>query len=264
MDMQLKGKNAVITGSTYGIGYAIAESLAKEGVDVCITGRSRKTVNDAVNKIKEVNPDTNPVGVEADCATPEGLKRVTETTQKADILINNLGIYERKPFFEIEDADWAHLFDVNVMSGVRFTRYYVPKMVTQGWGRVIFVSSESGLMIPPEMIHYGFSKTAQLSISRGLAMSLSGTGVTVNALLPGPTRTDTTEKQRRDRAAEWGISLQQLEEEFFEKFRPTSIIKRFADAKEVAPLAVYLCSPLSSLTTGATLMVEGGIVNQIN
>ena len=149
------------------------------------------------------------------------------------------------------------------MSGVRFARFYTPKMVNRKWGRVIFVSSESGLMIPPEMIHYGFSKSAQLSISRGLAMSLSGTGVTVNALLPGPTRTDTTERQRRERADDWGITLEQLEEEFFEKFRPTSITKRFAEAKEVAPLAVYLSSPLSSLTTGATLRVEGGIVNQI-
>ena len=149
------------------------------------------------------------------------------------------------------------------MSGIRFSRFYTPKMVANKWGRVIFVSSESGLMIPPEMIHYGFSKSAQLSISRGLAMSLSGTGVTVNALLPGPTRTDTTEKQRKERAQDWGISLETLEREFFEKFRPTSVIQRFAEAEEVAPMAVYLCSPLSALTTGATLRVEGGIVNQI-
>ncbi len=155
------------------------------------------------------------------------------------------------------------MFEVNVMSGVRFTRFYTPKMVERKWGRVIFVSSESGLSIPPEMIHYGFSKTAQLSISRGLAIALSGTGVTVNSLLPGPTRTDTTEKMRKDRASQAGISLQQLESEFFDRVRPSSIIKSFAEVDEVAPLAVYLCSPLSAITTGAALRVEGGIVNQI-
>lgn len=263
MDMQLQGKKALITGSTYGIGYAIAEALAEEGVDVVITGRYQETVTSAVEKIKAINSQTKPIGISADCTTPYGCQSVFDAVPKVDILINNLGIYERKQFFEIDDTDWTRLFEINVMSGVRFTRFYTPKMVSQQWGRVIFISSESGLMIPPEMIHYGFSKSAQLSISRGLAMSLSGTGVTVNALLPGPTRTDTTEQQRRERADDWGISLEQLEQEFFEKFRPTSIIKRFAEAKEVAPLAVYLCSPLSALTTGAALRVEGGIVNQI-
>jgi NAD(P)-dependent dehydrogenase (short-subunit alcohol dehydrogenase family) len=252
MDMQLQGKKALITGSTYGIGYAIAEALAKEGVDVVITGRYQETVTSAVEKIKAINSQTKPIGISADCTTPDGCQSVFDAVPKVDILINNLGIYERKQFFEIDDTDWTRLFEINVMSGVRFTRFYTPKMVTQEWGRVIFISSESGLMIPPEMIHYGFSKSAQLSISRGLAMSLSGTGVTV------------TEQQRRERANDWGISLEQLEQEFFEKFRPTSIIKRFAEAKEVAPLAVYLCSPLSALTTGAALRVEGGIVNQIN
>ncbi|MDA0237361.1 MAG: SDR family NAD(P)-dependent oxidoreductase [Proteobacteria bacterium] len=263
MDMQLQGKKALITGSTYGIGYAIAESLAMEGVDVVITGRHQETVTSAIKKIKGINCKTNPIGISADCSTLEGCQSVFDTVPKVDILINNLGIYERKSFFEINDTDWARLFEINVLSGIRFTRFYTPKMVSQEWGRIIFISSESGLMIPPDMIHYGFSKSAQLSISRGLAMSLSGTGVTVNALLPGPTRTETTEQQRRDRANEWGISLEQLEQEFFNKVRPTSIIKRFAEAKEVAPLAVYLCSPLSALTTGAALRVDGGIVNQI-
>lgn len=263
MDMQLSGKKALITGSTYGIGYAIAEALAKEGANVIITGRHQDSVDTAVDKLKRINPKTKPKGISADCATIVGCQKVFDAEPEVDILINNLGIYERKTFFEIEDSDWTHFFEVNVMSGVRFARFYIPNMVTKEWGRVIFVSSESGLMIPPEMIHYGFSKSAQLSISRGLAMSLSGTGVTVNALLPGPTRTDTTERQRRERAKDWGISLEQLEQEFFEKFRPTSITRRFAEATEVAPLAVYLSSPLSALTTGATLRVEGGIVNQI-
>jgi NAD(P)-dependent dehydrogenase (short-subunit alcohol dehydrogenase family) len=263
MDMQLSGKKALITGSTYGIGYAIAEALTKEGANVVITGRHQNSVDSAVGKLKRINSKTEPTGLCADCASIDGCQKVFDTVPEVDILINNLGIYERKNFLEIDDSDWTRFFEVNVMSGVRFARFYTPKMVNRKWGRVIFVSSESGLMIPPEMIHYGFSKSAQLSISRGLAMSLSGTGVTVNALLPGPTRTDTTERQRRERADDWGITLEQLEEEFFEKFRPTSITKRFAEAKEVAPLAVYLSSPLSSLTTGATLRVEGGIVNQI-
>jgi len=263
MDMQLDGKKALITGSTYGIGYAIAEALAKEGANVVITGRSQTRVDEAIDKINTLDRKTAPVGIVADCTTREGCESVFNKISEVEILINNLGVYERKPFFEIEDDDWERLFNVNVMSGIRFTRFYTPKMVEKNWGRVIFVSSESGLSIPPEMIHYGFSKSAQLSISRGLAMSLTGTGVTVNALLPGPTRTDTTERQRRERAKEWGISLEELEQEFFEKYRSTSIIQRFAEAHEVAPLAVYLCSPLSALTTGATLRVEGGIVNQI-
>lgn len=263
MDMQLKGKKALITGSTYGIGYAIAEALTKEGADVVVTGRNQESVHNAVEKLKKINSKIKPAGVSADCTTLGGCQKVFNAVPKVDILINNLGIYERKPFFEIEDSDWTRFFEVNVMSGVRFARFYTPKMIEKKWGRVIFVSSESGLMIPPEMIHYGVSKSAQLSISRGLAMSLSGTGVTVNALLPGPTRTDTTERQRRERAEDWGISVDQLEKEFFEKYRPTSITKRFAEATEVAPLAVYLCSPLSAMTTGATLRVEGGIVNQI-
>ena len=263
MDMQLSGKKALVTGSTYGIGYAIAEALTKEGANVVITGRHQESVLNAVAQLKNINADTEPTGLKADCTTTDGCQQIFDAVPEVDILINNLGIYERKSFFEIEDSDWTRFFEVNVMSGVRFTRFYTPKMVKKKWGRVIFVSSESGLMIPPDMIHYGFSKSAQLSISRGLAISLSGTGVTVNALLPGPTRTDTTERQRRERADNWGISIEQLEKEFFEKFRPTSITKRFATASEVAPLAVYLSSPLSALTTGATLRVEGGIVNQI-
>ncbi len=263
MDMQLTDRRALITGSTSGIGYGIARALAAEGAQVIITGRTQARVDAAVAKLKQEVPGAKAQGIAADCASAAGAEAVFAQVPDTDILVNNLGIYERKPFFEIPDEDWSRMFEVNVMSGVRFARFYTPKMVERKWGRVIFVSSESGLNIPPEMIHYGFSKTAQLSISRGLAMALSGTGVTVNSLLPGPTRTDTTESQRKERAAAAGIPVQQLEKEFFEKFRPSSIIKRFADIDEVAPLAVYLCSPLSAITTGAALRVEGGIVNQI-
>ncbi len=263
MDMQLNGRRALITGSTSGIGYAIARALAAEGAHVTLTGRTQQRVDDALAQLQQEIPEAKADGVAADCATAAGARKVFDQVPETEILVNNLGIYERKSFFEIPDEDWERMFEVNVMSGVRFTRFYTPKMVERKWGRVIFVSSESGLNIPPEMIHYGFSKTAQLSISRGLAMALSGTGVTVNSLLPGPTRTDTTQRQRKERAAVAGISVQQLEKEFFEKSRPSSIIKRFAEVDEAAPLAVYLCSPLSAITTGAALRVEGGIVNQI-
>ena len=263
MDMQLRNRRALITGSTSGIGYAIARALAAEGAHVTLTGRTQARVDQALAKMKKEVPNANAYGIAADCATVAGAEAVFATVPDTEILVNNLGIYERKSFFKIPDEDWERLFEVNVMSGVRFTRFYTPKMVERKWGRVIFVSSESGLNIPPEMIHYGFSKTAQLSISRGLAVALAGTGVTVNALLPGPTHTDNSDEMRKQRAAEAGISMEQLEKQFFDRFRPSSILKRFADADEVAPLAVYLCSPLSALTTGAALRVEGGIVNQI-
>jgi NAD(P)-dependent dehydrogenase (short-subunit alcohol dehydrogenase family) len=263
MDLQLEGRRALVTGSTAGIGFAIARGLAAEGARVTVTGRTQANVDAALKGIRESVPGAQVDGIAADCASANGAQAVFARLPEVEILVNNLGIYERKSFFEIPDEDWLRLFEVNVMSGVRFSRRYMPAMVKRGWGRVLFVSSESGLNIPPEMIHYGMTKTAQLSIARGLAIEAAGTGVTVNTLLPGPTRTENTERIRADRAKAAGMTVEQLEKDFFVTFRPSSLLKRFASVDEVAPMAVYLCSPLASATTGAALRVEGGIVNQI-
>jgi NAD(P)-dependent dehydrogenase (short-subunit alcohol dehydrogenase family) len=263
MDLGLAGRRALVTGSTAGIGYAIARGLAAEGARVAITGRTQGSVDGALARLRKDLPKAEAEGVAADCATAAGAETVFARVADVDILVNNLGIYERKPFFEIPDSDWTRLFEVNVMSGIRFSRRYAPAMAKRGWGRIIFVSSESGLNIPKEMIHYGMTKTAQLSISHGLAMELACTGVTVNALLPGPTRTETTDRLRAERARAAGKTVAEIEEGFFRDFRPTSLVKRFTSAEEVANLAVYLCGTVSSATSGAALRVDGGVVNQI-
>jgi NAD(P)-dependent dehydrogenase (short-subunit alcohol dehydrogenase family) len=263
MDLQLNNRRALITGSTGGIGYAIAQGLAVEGAQVVITGRTQASVDAALARLAKAAPNTKAEGVAADCATVAGAEAVFARVPDVDILVNNLGIYERKPFFEIPDADWTRLFEVNVLSGVRFSRRYAPAMAKRGWGRVLFISSESALNIPREMIHYGMTKTAQLSIAHGLAIELEGTGVTVNTVLPGPTRTENTEKLRAQRAQAAGVSVAELEKDFFVSFRPTSLLKRFTSAEEVANLAVYLCSPLASATSGAAMRADGGVVNQI-
>ena len=263
MDLGISGKRALVTGSTGGIGYAIAQGLAAEGAEVVIAGRTQASVDGALKRLRDAVPSARVTALVADCATAAGAQTVFASVPDLDILVNNLGIYGRKPAFEITDEEWRHIFEVNVMSGVRFARRYAPDMARRGWGRVVFVSSESALNIPKEMIHYGMTKTAQLSIMRGMAMELAGTGVTVNALLPGPTHTETTDRLRADRAKAAGITVAQIEADFFANFRPTSLLRRFTSAEEVAALGVYLCSAAASGTSGSAMRVDGGVVNQI-
>lgn len=265
MDLQLSDKTALVTGSSAGIGFAIAELLLKEGATVYVNGRTQKRVDEAVSKltISTKCADGKLKGVVADLGSAEGVKSLTKTLPEIDILINNVGIYEPMPFLEITDEMWTKTFDVNVMSGVRLSRQYLAGMLKRNWGRIIFISSESGVNIPVEMIHYGVSKTAQLAIARGLAETTAGTNVTVNSVLPGPTASEGVEEFVENMARAGNTDKQSVEKEFFEKVRPSSLIKRFASSEEVANLVVYVASPLSSATNGAALRVEGGCVRSI-
>jgi NAD(P)-dependent dehydrogenase (short-subunit alcohol dehydrogenase family) len=264
MDLQLNGKTALVTGSTAGIGLAIATLLAAEGAAVIINGRTRQRIDQAINDIRKAHSRANISGIDADVSTAAGCEKLIAAVGKTDILVNNAGIFEPKPFVEIPDADWDRLFQTNVMSGIRLSRFYLPKMLKQNWGRIIFISSESALQPPPEMIHYGLTKTAQLAISRGLAEMTIGTNVTVNSILPGPTASEGVEAFVSKLAKGQNISEKEMEKQFFKTGRPTSLLQRFATSEEVANLVAYVCSPLSSATNGAALRVDGGVVRSIS
>jgi NAD(P)-dependent dehydrogenase (short-subunit alcohol dehydrogenase family) len=263
MNLQLEGKTAVITGSTAGIGFAAALALAREGASVVVNGRTQDRVDAAVWRIRSALPEPKVRGVAADLSTSEGVGRLVEDVALCDILVNNLGIFEPKPFLEIRDEDWFRFFQVNVMSGVRLSRAYLPGMVERGFGRIVFVSSESGVQIPAEMIHYGMTKTAQIAVARGIAESVAGTGVTVNTVLPGPTASEGVGAFVEELAKTRGQSREAVEAEFFRTTRPTSLIKRFLTPEEVASMIAYLASPLAAGTTGAALRVDGGVVRAI-
>lgn len=258
MDLKLTELCALVTGSSKGIGRAIAQALATEGARVIITGRSAESVAAAQAEIKRQLPQANIEGFAGDLSNVAATNELARRFPQVDILVNNLGIYEAKPFAEIPDEDWFRLFETNVMSGVRLARSYLPAMRERDWGRVIFISSESAIQIPTEMIHYGMTKTALLAISRGLAETCVGTGVTVNAVLPGPTRSAGVEEFVA--SLSHGQPFAEFEREFFRSVRPTSLLQRFALPEEVANMVVYLCSPLASATNGAALRVDGGVV----
>jgi NAD(P)-dependent dehydrogenase (short-subunit alcohol dehydrogenase family) len=264
MDFKLRGKRAFVSASTAGIGFAIARGLAAEGAEVIVNGRTAARVAHAVQAVKDGGLANAPVeGVVADLGSAAGCESVIQRFPRIDILINNLGIFEPKPFAQITDDDWLRFFETNVLSGIRLSRAYLPEMVQRGWGRVIFISSESGLHIPPEMVHYGMTKTAQLAVSRGLAESVAGSGVTINAVLPGPTKSEGVGKFVEDLAKTQKKTAAEVEKDFFEQMRPTSLIKRLASPEEVANMVVYLCSEQASATTGAALRVDGGVVRSI-
>jgi NAD(P)-dependent dehydrogenase (short-subunit alcohol dehydrogenase family) len=263
MNIDLKGKTALVTGSTTGIGHAIARGLALAGADVVVNGRTQAKVDTAVAALAKSAPAAKIRGVAADVSTAAGCNALVAALPEIDILINNAGIFEPKGFFDIPDDDWSRFFEVNVMSGVRLSRAYLPGMLKRNWGRIVFISSESALNIPKEMIHYGTTKTAQLAISRGLAEMTRGTAVTVNSVLPGPTMSEGVETFVKDIAKQSGQSVEEAASQFVKQFRPTSLLQRFASVEEIANMVVYVSSKEASATNGAALRAEGGIVQTI-
>ncbi len=263
MDLHLKKKRILITGSSAGIGLAIAKEVAREGAEVIITGREEKRLAKAKQAIEKDVSGAKVNLISVDFAKNEEVDTLIETYPEVDILINNVGIFEPKPFENIPDEDWFRFFEVNVMSGVRLSRYYFPKMLEKDWGRIIFISSESGVQIPDEMIHYGMTKSAQLAIARGMAELTKGTNVTVNAVLPGPTWSEGVETFVGKIADEEGKNVEEVEKDFFKEARPTSLIQRFIEVEEVAAITAYLCSPRSSATNGAPIRVDGGVVKSL-
>ena len=263
MQLGLKGKTAFVTGSTAGIGYASALGLAREGVSVVVNGRTKARVAEAVAKIKQDTGNEQVSGVAADLGTADGCEEALRQIPSVDILVNSLGIFEPKDFGEITDADWFKFFETNVLSGVRLSRHYFPLMKVKNWGRIVFVSSESAVNIPAEMIHYGMTKTAQLAVARGLAELTVGTGVTVNSVLPGPTKSEGVGTFIAQMAKTHGGDEKAVEEEFFKSVRPSSLLHRFETPDEVAAMITFVCSAAASGVNGAALRVEGGVVRSI-
>ncbi|KAB7884473.1 SDR family NAD(P)-dependent oxidoreductase [Poseidonibacter ostreae] len=260
MDLKIQNKIALVTGSTQGIGFATAKKLCEEGVNVIINGRSKSKVNKAVNSLKKQFPKLDIKGIVANLKDKKGCDKLINKVPHIDILINNLGIFEPKEFEKISEEEWFNMFNVNVMSGVRLSQHYLSSMINQNWGRIIFISSESAIQIPKEMIHYGMSKTAQISISRGIAELTKGTNVTSNSIIVGPSKSEGVMTFFEAIAKQNKQTAQEIEKEFFETARPTSLIKRFADVQESASMIVYTASALSSATNGAILRVDGGVV----
>lgn len=263
MKIDLSGTTAIVTGSTAGIGQAIARGLANAGASVVVNGRTQAKVDAAAAAIVKAVSGAKVRGVAADVSTAEGCARLVEAVPSTDILINNAGIFEPKGFFDIPDADWTRFFEVNVMSGVRLSRAYMPGMLKRNWGRIVFISSESAINIPSEMIHYGTTKTAQLAISRGLAEMTRGTAVTVNSVLPGPTMSEGVETFVKDLAKQNGQSVEEAASQFVKQHRGTSLIQRFAGVDEIANMVIYISSREASVTNGAALRAEGGIIQTI-
>ena len=263
MKIDLSGKTAIVTGSTDGIGFAIARGLADCGAKVVVNGLTQKAVDRAVAGVRAAVPGAQLRGVPADLAAAVGCDALVKAEPACEILVNNVGIYGPQDFFDIPDSEWTRFFEVNVMSGVRLSRAYMPAMLDRNWGRIVFLSSESGLNIPPDMIHYGFTKTAVLAIARGLAKRAAGTGVTVNSVLPGPTLSEGVERMLERAAQEAGQSIEQAAVAFVKANRPSSIIRRAATTEEVANMVIYAVSPQASATTGAALRVDGGVVDTI-
>src|ERR1700678_842140 len=263
MDLKLEGKVALVTGSTAGIGFAIAQSLAREGAHVYVNGRTQGRVDAAMAAIRSQAGAGNVDGIMADLSSGAGAEAAIAKLPAVDVLVNNVGIFEPKPFTEIPDEDWYRLFEINVMSGVRLARHYLTGMLKKNWGRILFISSESAVQIPAEMVHYGMTKTAQIAVARGIAESVAGTGVTVNSILAGPTESEGVAVFVEAMAKQQKKSKVEIEKEFFERVRPSSLLKRFATVDEVAAMATYVASELSSATNGAALRVDGGVVRAI-
>jgi NAD(P)-dependent dehydrogenase (short-subunit alcohol dehydrogenase family) len=263
MDLQLKGKRALVTGSTAGIGLAIAESLAREGADVVVNGRTQERVDAAIGEILENVPDAKLSGIAADLGSAAGAAKAIAYAAELDILVNNVGIFAAVPFEQIDDTQWQRIFEVNVLSGVRLARHHLPRMLRRNFGRIVFISSESGLQIPVEMVHYGVTKTAQLALARGLAEATRGSDVTVNSILPGPTKSEGVEQFVEGLAAQQKKSADEVERDFFQHARPTSLLQRFEDPAEIGAFVAFVASPLASGINGASLRVDGGVVRSI-